>query len=305
MVNFHLGLLFFFVLSSVFVFLVSGFSRNLPILSFDEGYTQLFGDDNLMVLEEGKFVHISLNERTGLFFFFSDFCLWFFFKKSFLFHVLIFLGVFFLNFSWRWLSIGSGFVSHDLYLHGFFSASIKLPSDYTAGVVVAFYVSQNCLMFPSFFFLLLIWHKITWKWKKKVFISHFIALVSAWLFPMILCLSFSLCNSVLCFFGWQLPLSHFLHAISQKSSFLSSHSLMNIGNYFAYFLVMMVLDYQEHHPTSGGSKSFLVLCLSFDFLISPLANCHSKHFFFSLWEFLFWNKKETVDIDQYFGSSFF
>lgn len=36
---------------------------------------------------------------------------------------------------------GSGFVSQDLYLHGFFSASIKLPADYTAGVVVAFYVS--------------------------------------------------------------------------------------------------------------------------------------------------------------------
>ena len=38
---------------------------------------------------------------------------------------------------------GSGFVSNDLYLHGFFSASIKLPSDYSAGVVVAFYVSKN------------------------------------------------------------------------------------------------------------------------------------------------------------------
>lgn len=98
MVNFHLGL---FVLSSVIVF-VSGFSRNLPILSFDEGYTQLFGDDNLMVLKEGKSVHISLNKRTG-----------------------------------------SGFVSHDLYLHGFFSASIKLPADYTAGVVVAFYMSNG------------------------------------------------------------------------------------------------------------------------------------------------------------------
>lgn len=33
---------------------------------------------------------------------------------------------------------GSGFVSQDLYLHGFFSVSIKLPADYTAGVVVAF-----------------------------------------------------------------------------------------------------------------------------------------------------------------------
>ncbi|KAL7000773.1 putative xyloglucan endotransglucosylase/hydrolase protein 27, partial [Sarracenia purpurea var. burkii] len=37
----------------------------------------------------------------------------------------------------------SGFVSQDLYLHGFFSASIKLPADYTAGVVVAFYMSNG------------------------------------------------------------------------------------------------------------------------------------------------------------------
>ncbi|KAG6495699.1 hypothetical protein ZIOFF_043525 [Zingiber officinale] len=35
--------------------------------------------------------------------------------------------------------IGAAFASQDLYLHGFFSASIKLPSDYMAGVVVAFY----------------------------------------------------------------------------------------------------------------------------------------------------------------------
>ena len=41
---------------------------------------------------------------------------------------------------------GSGFVSHDLYLHGYFSASIKLPADYTAGVVVAFYVSDLALI---------------------------------------------------------------------------------------------------------------------------------------------------------------
>ncbi|KAK9118039.1 hypothetical protein Scep_016132 [Stephania cephalantha] len=38
---------------------------------------------------------------------------------------------------------GSGFVSQDLYLYGFFSSSIKLPSDYTAGVVVAFYMSNG------------------------------------------------------------------------------------------------------------------------------------------------------------------
>uniref|UniRef100_A0ACD5TC31 Uncharacterized protein n=1 Tax=Avena sativa TaxID=4498 RepID=A0ACD5TC31_AVESA len=39
-------------------------------------------------------------------------------------------------------STGSGFISSSMYHHGFFSASIKLPSDYTAGVVVAFYTSN-------------------------------------------------------------------------------------------------------------------------------------------------------------------
>lgn len=80
----------------------SGFSQELPVLSFDEGYTQLFGDDNLVIHRDGKSVYLSLDERTG-----------------------------------------SGFVSQDLYLHGFFSASIKLPADYTAGVVVAFYMSNG------------------------------------------------------------------------------------------------------------------------------------------------------------------
>ena len=40
-------------------------------------------------------------------------------------------------------------MSSDYYLHGFFSASIKLPKDYTAGVVVAFYVSR-CSLFLHF-----------------------------------------------------------------------------------------------------------------------------------------------------------
>ncbi|XP_065855809.1 probable xyloglucan endotransglucosylase/hydrolase protein 28 [Euphorbia lathyris] len=92
----------FFLFFSLFTLLVSGSSSTLPIISFDEGYTQLFGDDNLILHKDGKTVHISLDERTG-----------------------------------------SGFVSHDLYLHGYFSASIKLPSDYTAGVVVAFYMSNG------------------------------------------------------------------------------------------------------------------------------------------------------------------
>ncbi|KAL8137637.1 hypothetical protein V2J09_003638 [Rumex salicifolius] len=76
--------------------------QNLPIISFDEGYSHLFGDGNMMLLRDGKSVHLNLDERTG-----------------------------------------SGFMSNDIYLHGFFSASIKLPADYTAGVVVAFYMSNG------------------------------------------------------------------------------------------------------------------------------------------------------------------
>ncbi|XP_008798384.1 probable xyloglucan endotransglucosylase/hydrolase protein 27 [Phoenix dactylifera] len=75
---------------------------NLTSLSFEEGYTQLFGDSNLMLHRDGRGVHLSLDERTG-----------------------------------------AGFASQDLYLHGFFSAAIKLPSDYAAGVVVAFYMSNG------------------------------------------------------------------------------------------------------------------------------------------------------------------
>ncbi|KAL0446483.1 UNVERIFIED_CONTAM: putative xyloglucan endotransglucosylase/hydrolase protein 30 [Sesamum latifolium] len=37
---------------------------------------------------------------------------------------------------------GSGIISSDYYNYGFFSASIKMPSGYTAGIVVAFYTSN-------------------------------------------------------------------------------------------------------------------------------------------------------------------
>ncbi|KAL0326683.1 UNVERIFIED_CONTAM: putative xyloglucan endotransglucosylase/hydrolase protein 30 [Sesamum angustifolium] len=37
---------------------------------------------------------------------------------------------------------GSGIISSDYYNYGFFSASIKMPSTYTAGIVVAFYTSN-------------------------------------------------------------------------------------------------------------------------------------------------------------------
>jgi hypothetical protein len=41
------------------------------------------------------------------------------------------------------LRTGAGFASQAAYLHGLFSARIKLPADHTAGVVVAFYVREQ------------------------------------------------------------------------------------------------------------------------------------------------------------------
>lgn len=45
--------------------LVSGSSKDLPVISFDEGYSPLFGDANLAILKDGRTVHMSLDERTG------------------------------------------------------------------------------------------------------------------------------------------------------------------------------------------------------------------------------------------------
>ncbi|CAL9747921.1 unnamed protein product [Musa acuminata subsp. burmannicoides] len=94
----------FFLLVSALFFETTALPElpNLTTLSFEEGYTQLFGDSNLMLHRDGMAVHLSLDQRTG-----------------------------------------AGFASQDLYLRGFFSASIKLPSDYAAGVVVAFYMSNG------------------------------------------------------------------------------------------------------------------------------------------------------------------
>lgn len=92
--------------SSLFVFFLFNVATASPLilrtLSFEEGYSQLFGDGNLALHRGGGAVRLSLDQRTG-----------------------------------------SGFVSREAFLHGFFSASIKLPSDYSAGVIVAFYMSNG------------------------------------------------------------------------------------------------------------------------------------------------------------------
>ncbi|KAJ0094346.1 hypothetical protein Patl1_15644 [Pistacia atlantica] len=56
--------------SSLFVFslllvLASGFHKSPPLVLFDEGYTHLFGNDNLVVHKDGKSVHLTLDESTG------------------------------------------------------------------------------------------------------------------------------------------------------------------------------------------------------------------------------------------------
>ncbi|XP_008802555.2 probable xyloglucan endotransglucosylase/hydrolase protein 30 isoform X1 [Phoenix dactylifera] len=75
---------------------------DVPLLAFEEGYSPLFGEGNLIRSVDGRNVHLILNHNSG-----------------------------------------AGFISTEMYHHGLFSASIKLPSDYTAGIVVAFYTSNG------------------------------------------------------------------------------------------------------------------------------------------------------------------
>lgn len=81
---------------------VAASAFDVPTEAFEEGFSPLFGDGNLVRSSDDRSVRLLLDRRSG-----------------------------------------SGFISSDYYLHGFFSASIKLPKDYTAGVVVAFYLSNG------------------------------------------------------------------------------------------------------------------------------------------------------------------
>ncbi|KAM4085212.1 hypothetical protein ACJW30_10G009500 [Castanea mollissima] len=93
-----------FALFSVFLFIsiTNAAFNNLTTIPFNQGYSPLFGDGNLVRSPNGKGVRLLLDRFTG-----------------------------------------SGFISSNLYKHGFFSANIKLPSDYTAGICVAFYTSNG------------------------------------------------------------------------------------------------------------------------------------------------------------------
>ncbi|KAL2491399.1 putative xyloglucan endotransglucosylase/hydrolase protein 30 [Abeliophyllum distichum] len=108
-------------------------------VTFNNGFSHLFGEGNTIRSPDDKTVQLHLNQYTG-----------------------------------------SGFKSSDLYNHGFFSAKIKLPSDYTAGIVVAFYMTNGDVFHKThdeldFEFLgnirgkkMEISDKYVWKWEHNI-----------------------------------------------------------------------------------------------------------------------------------------
>ncbi|GMQ04198.1 hypothetical protein CsSME_00049699 [Camellia sinensis var. sinensis] len=93
-----ISLLFFSLLS------IANFAAafNLSTITFNQGYSPLFSDFNIIRSDDDKSVSLLLNRLSG-----------------------------------------SGFISSDYYNYGLFSANIKLPSNYSAGIVVAFYMSNG------------------------------------------------------------------------------------------------------------------------------------------------------------------
>ncbi|KAI5438142.1 probable xyloglucan endotransglucosylase/hydrolase protein 30 [Lathyrus oleraceus] len=92
--------LFFFSLFLLFSSTTSAF--DLATIPFNDGYSHLFGDGNVVRSADGNGVQLLLDRYTG-----------------------------------------SGFISSNMYQYGFFSANIKLPSNNTAGICVAFYTSNG------------------------------------------------------------------------------------------------------------------------------------------------------------------
>lgn len=108
--------------------------RNVTTRGFEDGYMPLFGERNVLPSGDGRSVRLLLDQYTGEGLCSST-------SSSGLLSWAPFCVLEWATHASRDSAAGSGFISSDLYNHGFFSAKIKLPSDYTAGVVVAFYVS--------------------------------------------------------------------------------------------------------------------------------------------------------------------
>jgi len=93
---------FLFSFSLFLLFSFSNAAFDLATIPFNDGYSPLFGDGNVVRSTDGNGVQLLLDRYTG-----------------------------------------AGFISSNMYQHGFFSANIKLPSNYTAGICVAFYTSNG------------------------------------------------------------------------------------------------------------------------------------------------------------------
>lgn len=137
--------LFLLLMLMIFCFCnsVAYASFNVTTIRFNEGYSPLFGDGNLVRSPDGKSVRLLLDRFTGIdWFIYFEISL---FMRGYVFEFPRFDCSFFFFFCSDFLIdfSGSGFISSKMYNHGFFSARIKLPSDYTAGIVVAFYVSSD------------------------------------------------------------------------------------------------------------------------------------------------------------------
>ncbi|EYU38866.1 hypothetical protein MIMGU_mgv1a023121mg [Erythranthe guttata] len=79
-----------------------GQNPSLSMVSFDQGFNPLYGEDNVIPYDDNNSVQISMDERTS-----------------------------------------SGFHSKLMYSNGYFQTSLKLPENYTAGVVVTFYACNS------------------------------------------------------------------------------------------------------------------------------------------------------------------
>lgn len=113
-------------------------------VSVDKSYNVAFGGPNIHVTDNGTSADLSLDKSSGnltyILKFFSTYNVSIFFHFGFICFFLVFLG--------------SGLVSKNKYNFGFFNAALKLPSGFTSGVVVAYYVRIRfcrCYRFPGHF----------------------------------------------------------------------------------------------------------------------------------------------------------
>lgn len=111
---------------------VPSLTNRFDRVSINQGYSESFGHSNIRILNNGSNANLILDKSSGKYFP----------KNSFkIDHWNLAFTVCFTGSNIANCLAGSGLVSRSKYNYGFFSAAIKLPSGFTSGVVIAFYVS--------------------------------------------------------------------------------------------------------------------------------------------------------------------